>query len=359
MGSVYRQKNRTTYEISYYRDGRQIKESAGTDNYNDARDLLKKREGAIADGKPVSERSNRLRFNEAAADVVHDYDINGKRTLDHVTRRIRLHLTPFFGGRRMSAITTPVVRIFVAERKTAGASNAEINRELAILKRAFSLAIKAGILSAKPYIPMLKENNVRKGFFEREQFDAIVAHLPERLQPIIQTAYWTGWRTRAEIMPLEWSRVDTDAQVMRLDVGETKNDDGRTFPYGVLPDLANVIDQQVRVRKALQQKGIISPWVFPDDRPGKVGDRLSENFYKAWKQACRLAGHPGKIPHDFRRTAVRNLTRANIPEKTAMLLTGHKTRSVFDRYDIVNEDDLKAAVARLAAKVKPLRQDVR
>lgn len=362
MGSIYRQNGRRTWTLKYYQDGRAVRESTGTADKKKAATILKQREGAVADGKPVIPRAGRMRFDEAAADVVNDYRINGKRSIDCVERRIRLHLAPVFGGRRMMEISTVTIRTFIAGRQAAttrpdgtvipGASNAEINRELAILKRAFSLAIKAGTLSAKPYVPMLAENNVRAGFFEREQYEAVLRRLPPTWRPVMTFAYLTGWRVRSEVLPLTWTQVDRDAQLIRLDVGTTKNDAGRAFPYGVLPELAAVMAGQDRARRALQKKGIICPFVFPDD----AGGRLPAFYSQVWREACRLAGTPGKIPHDFRRTAVRNLVRASVPEKTAMLLTGHKTRSVFDRYDIVNEADLKAAVGRMAAMPKPRRR---
>src|SRR5262249_10112148 len=116
----------------------------------------------------------------------------------------------------------------------------------------------------------------------------------------------------------------------------TKNDDGRVFPFDLLPELRAVIAGQ------FERRVTSTPRVFHRD-----GTPIRD-FRDAWAKACAAAGCPQFIPHDFRRTAVRNLIRAGVPEKTAMLLTGHKTRSVFDRYDIVNEQDLRNAVARLA-----------
>src|SRR5205085_6395588 len=113
------------------------------------------------------------------------------------------------------------------ERKTA--SSAEINRELALLKRMFSLAMQAAKLLYKPHIPMLKENNVRTGFFEREQFESVLAHLPAEIQPVIEFAYITGWRIRSEVLPLEWRQVDFAAGEVRLDAGTTKNGHGRVI----------------------------------------------------------------------------------------------------------------------------------
>ncbi len=118
----------------------------------------------------------------------------------------------------------------------------------------------------------------------------------------------------------------------------------RLFPYGdLLPELQDVIEAQWTETKRIEkEKGIVVPWVF--HRRGKP----IKNFREAWQSACRKAGVPGRIPHDFRRTACRNLVRAGVPETVAMTLTGHKTRSVFDRYNVTSETDLREAVAKLA-----------
>ena len=132
--------------------------------------------------------------------------------------------------------------------------------------------------------------------------------------------------------------------MVRLEPRSTKNDEGRTFPFDVLPELAALLRAQREATTALERAtGRMIPHVFH-----RAGQPI-RSFRRAWLSACRRAGLIGMIPHDFRRTAVRNLVRAGVPERVAMQLTGHKTRSVFDRYNIVNERDLRDGVTRLAA----------
>jgi integrase len=350
-GCIYRQAGRTIWMLKYYRDGRPVVESSHTDDERKAGKVLKQKEADIDRGLPVGPQVGRVRFEDAAKDVVRDYRVNGRRSLPELERRIKLHLAPFFAGRRLSTVTTADVREYTDKRQEAGASNAEINRELAVLKRAYTLAVQAGRLLHRPHIPMLEEHNVRIGFFEREQFEAVRKHLPEDLRDAAAFAYITGWRVPSEVLTLKWRQVDLAAKTVRLDPGSTKNDEGRLFPFGAMPDLESAIKSRRKATDAWQgAHGAICPWVFHRDGASLLdaSGRPSKDFREDWKAACKAAGCPGKIPHDFRRTAVRNLVRAGVSEKTAMLLTGHKTRSVFDRYDIVNEADLRQAVSRLA-----------
>jgi integrase len=339
MGQI--RKRGSIWWVRYYRDGRRYEQSANSEAYEDARDLLRRLEGAIADGVPVTPKIGQLRFKEAADDLVTNYRVNKRKSIGDVERHID-KLRGAFGGWRIANLTTADVERYVKDRQEAGAANATINRELAALKRMFTLAVRARKLVTRPHIPLLAEHNARQGFFEVEQFIAVRARLKPVLQAIATAAFYTGWRTKSEILPLKWSQVDRQAGVLRLEVGTTKTKKGRTFKYASIVELRDAIDTQWTAHEALKKKNIISPYVF-QRREGKP----VRNFRKAWKAACKAAGCPGRIPHDFRRTAVRNLTRAGVTDTIAMAVTGHRTRAVFDRYDIVSEADLEDASTKL------------
>jgi integrase len=230
MGQI--RKRGGVYWIRYYRNGERLEESAHTGKFEDARDLLRTREGDISKGVPLTAKSTRLTFDDAVAAVVDDYTVNGQKSTPWVQRRITLHLTPVFGGRRLSSISTADLRAFAARRLEAKTSPAEINRELAIVRRAFRLAVLTETYHGRvPAFPMLQERNVRTGFFDSDAFLAVRAQLPPALQAVVSFAYVTGWRVQSEVLPLEWRQVDRKAHSIRLDVGTTKNTKGRHIDF--------------------------------------------------------------------------------------------------------------------------------
>jgi len=187
----------------------------------------------------------------------------------------------------------------------------------------------------------LAERNVRKGFFERDEFLRHRESLPPHLKPVTTFAFWTGCR-KGEILGLKWAQVDLQERVVRLEPGETKNDSARIIP------LAGELLEMLRMQKEIRdEKWAGCPWVF-----FRHGKRLID-FRGSWELACKAAGlvnekgEPSKLFHDLRRTGVRNLVRAGVPERVAMAISGHKTRSVFDRYNIVDERDLHDAARKL------------
>ena len=285
-----------------------------------------------------------------------DYKTNGKSYAwaDDV---VRVHLRPFFGARKAAKVGTDQIRAYIAsrqeshkrkgsdgkEREHGPAANGTINRELALLRRSFNLGRMATPpkVAAVPFIPMLAENNVRKGFFEHDAFLAVRQALPEEIRPILTFAYLTGCR-KGEILALQWPQVDLSERVVRLEPGETKNDEARMIP--MTPELYEVLKIQKETRDRHFPE---SPWVF-----SRAGAPILD-LRGAWAAACKsaglvnAAGEPAKLFHDLRRTGVRNLIRAGVPERVAMMISGHKTRAVFDRYNIVSESDLKDAARRL------------
>src|SRR5215467_4706218 len=158
-----------------------------------------------------------------------------------------------------------------------GASNATINRDLITLKRMLTLAVQGGKLTAKPYVPLLKERNVRRGFFEPEQFQRVKAGLPRHMQGIAAFACITSWRTPSEILPLEWAQVDMQAGEVRLEPGATKNEEGRVFPFTT--ELRKILEGQQQIAEELRAKGIDTRFVFCHTVGEKAGQRISESAY--------------------------------------------------------------------------------
>jgi integrase len=156
-------------------------------------------------------------------------------------------------------------------------------------------------------IELLAEDNVRTGFFERDQYEAVRTALDERPDVVValDLAYTLGWRIRDEVLTLTWDRVDLDALTVRLDPGATKNREGREVSLRVFPALqVSLRDQRARVEALQKELGRIIPDVFPHLDGPHVGSPIRD-FRRAWATACRRAGLSGKLRHDFRRTAVR------------------------------------------------------
>lgn len=185
---------------------------------------------------------------------------------------------------------------------------------------------------------------MRAGFFEHAQYLSVLPHLPAPMRPVVTFAYVTRWRINSEVLPLQWRQVDLKAGEVRLNPGTTKNMEGRVF-YLTAELKKLLTDQRKAANRVQLQKGMIVPHVFFHDGTTKAGDVafLAGHGISA---PCVVppqaqGGMSGSIPHDFRRTAIWNMVRAGVPERVAMKLSGHKTRSVFDRYNIVSDGDLR------------------
>jgi integrase len=342
----------------YQLHGRKIVESTGTTSYEEARKWLRKREGAIARNEPVQVRADRVTFAQMAERLREDYRVNGK-DLPTLDARLR-HLEAVFGDERMARLIPAHVATYVSVRLEARASNGTVNRELEILARAFRLGATLGLLNATLNVRAhrLAEAPPRSGFFEREHYEAVRRELAKGARPrdarpdlaVAVTLYHAyGWRLD-EVLELEARNVNlTEGEhgSLRLDVGSTKSGDGRIV-Y-MTPEVRRLIDEQLARGATLQRQiGRVVPYLFPHLKGRRRGQRV-QDFPKAWRSACMRAGCPGMLRHDFRRTAARNMVNAGVPERVAMTVTGHRTRSMFDRYHIVSPAEQQAAARLIAA----------
>jgi integrase len=336
----WKRKDGTYYEsphwwIGFYHRGEDIRKSSKSESEAEARKLLKRNVMAIESGK-VLPREDKVKFDELAKDLENDYKVNGKRSLPDLSYRVG-HLREFFGMDRAIDITTDRARAYQRKRLEEKASPATINREMAALRRMLSLAFNAGKLSRIPKLEMLAEDNVRQGFVDHGAFSVLLSNLNGVISELVEFTYLSGWR-KGEVMKLQITDVDEWARVVRLDGKNSKNKEPRILP--LTGRLWEIIEARLKDRRPG------CPWLF--HRNGKP----IKDFRDAWEAACKASNLEGLLVHDLRRSAARNLSRAGVPESVAMGITGHKTRSMYRRYRIVDERDLKEATENLQAYLK-------
>lgn len=338
--------------IAYWgpQDGRwkEIRESSKSEKESDAAKLLRDRVRAIANHRGgIRAFQGPMQEKLTVADLLDSLQADYRRRQIKSLRTTLIHMKPvreFFGHMRAVALTPDVVRQFTEERQTKKLSNAKINRELEILSAAFGLAVREERLARKPYIPQLTEDNARQGFFEADEHELMLKHLPQPMDDIARFGYISGWR-RDEICSLQWATVDRAAKEVRI--YDSKNGEGRVLPLD--DDGWALFERLWEQREYLTASGpALSEYVF--HASGKpVGD---SNFTHRWQRARAKAKLPGKIFHDYRRTAVRNMIRAGVPQSVAMAITGHRTDSMFRRYNITTSDDKREALRRQSEYLK-------
>lgn len=342
QGGLVKKAGSPFWKILYYDlNGVQHCESSGTRYKSEAQKILTNRLESIRTGNlPLSE-IRRLRYEDIKACLVADYRASGKLTEERDGKyTVSGHrdffkpLDDYFAGMPVIAITSDVLRDFVKQRMDGGVSGPTCNRNLASLRRMFHLAQREGKIQNVPYFPMQKEHAARTGFVERPAFEKLRAVLPENLHPALTFAYETGCR-QGTVQRISWDWVDLNRAEIRIPEGIVKNRKPITLPLS---------SELVSMLKKLFHNGPVFD---------------TTNFRKEFYKAAVAAGlgrktgtswyqYSGLIPHDLRRSAVRNLVNSGVGQSVAMRITGHKTVSVFERYNIVTTDQLHDAVAKVA-----------
>lgn len=337
----------------------QVRQSTGTRDRKKAEGILKQKARQAENSKEgipgyVTPRAEKLTVSDLCDLLERHYETVQVKGL----RQEKVHIRPireFFGAMRAVALARMPAEVdrFIEQQRRQGYAPATIDHQLEKLRRCFTLAMAKRLLAESVSVPkLLRPNaNAREGFWERAELESVLARLKTQLlRDITLFAHATGMR-QGSILSLTWSGYDRETRMLRLHPGRSKNDRGVVIPLEAWPVLAQVIDRRLAARR------LDSDLIFHNGNGGRVG-----SIYGRFQRTSIAAGvgrmvtddegkehYKGKVFHDFRRSAIRNMVRAGIPQAVAKKISGHKTDAVFERYNITDERDLEDAFRKRAA----------
>ncbi len=341
--------------------------NTGTHDVEEAyRQLLAARTRTDAGDRLLPQEVSRLRYENLMALLIKDWhdrkvglytrtvkDKDGNITTEE-TFGGKDSMDAFFKRMPVTEITALKIDKFIESQRKQGYSDPTIRKQLNALRAAFSVAKSKDLLSDNhiPSFNLPEDSKPRKGFMELQDFDKFLAAFPENLRPSVLFLYYSGCRMGAAEQ-ITWSMVNNDCTEISAPGEIIKNDEPWEIP--LVGPLAPIAESLLRIRKTAAKENRI----LAADAP--VFDFTS--FRTIWNKTChglnlgvyvteKEDGTPtqrysGLHPHDFRRSAARNLIKAGVSERVAMKITGHKTRSMFDRYAIQNKADVAAALIKV------------
>jgi integrase len=368
-GSIFLQPGSSIWWYQIWVNGKRERGTTGCRSKREADAFVRRKVAEYSVGLSSPE-SQKVTVKELVEDVLLRNKNNGNKTVADDESRWKNHLKPFFGHLRATQVSSDLIDRYINKRKSdqtrskTAPENGTINRELALVKSAFNHGTEQTPPKVRfvPHFNMLEENNVRRGFLQDEQYLRLSRECAVEgvwLAGLFETAFAYGWR-EDELLALRVGQLDLLGKI--IDLGETKNGDQRMIHM-----TEHVF--QCLVRCVAGKKP--DDFVFTRDDGSRVKD-----FRQAWWNACIRAGlgrfecrdcdsnvsegrrcstcqskkkakYIGLKFHDLRRTGIRNMSRKGIPEKVGMLISGHRTDSVYRRYNIVDMEVLKTATAKI------------
>lgn len=349
-GSIYKPERSPFWWIAFHQNGKLIRESTGTELKTVAQAKLTQRLEEIRTNN-FNPDSEKITVAEIVQHVFDEYQKNNRPSLSTLKGRwhpehgagydrkgTRTTLRDFFGHLRCNQVTYTLLERYQVSRLKEGAAAGSINREINVIKKAFDYAVKAEELKTVPPFPTSLPENVCEDFIDDADYPKFAQTCQEVgglwLRSLFEAAYTWGNRKK-ELLRLKVKNVNLMERVVVLSAKETKTKKGRVLPMedGTLFNL---------IQASIANKGQ-EDYVFTrDGKPIK-------NFRDRWLTVCRLAGKTVRF-HALRRSAVTALINAGVPEKEAMAISGHESRSVFQRYHIVPPARLRTTMQTLASK---------
>jgi integrase len=320
-------------------DEKNTMEQPGVRLARDARDALKAR--LLAEKKTgVVRATAKVKVAACYELVLDEYQRLRRKSLRDLKSRWKNHLRDAFGDVPVGQLTTDLLKSYFRARLEDGAACGTVNRERAIVKHAIKLGQQTTppMAMTMPKFPMSAEANPRQGFLTDTAYDRLAQECMKEglwLRGMLSVGCSFAWR-KSEVLNLQVRQLDFPGRLIRLDVGSTKNDDGR---------VVRMSNEVFELLSACAEGKNGEDFVFT-----REGNKRVLDFRTAWTNACERAGCSGLLFHDLRRTGARNLRRLGVGESIIMKIGGWRTRTVFDRYNIIDDADLADAASRLDQK---------
>lgn len=280
---------------------------------------------------------NNIKFKDLAQLYIERSKQIGAKNLESKEMHVRVHLIPHFDNEKVREINTFHIDHYKYQRKTRGAKDATINRELSTLSHIFISAVDWGIIKEIPCrIRRLREDNRRTTYLNPEQVQALLKAADEypikRIGLYIKIGLWTGMRM-SEILSLRWEYIDYDKFVISLPKAKAG---ARLQP--IPPALCEILRNH--------ESEAHSPWLFPSVT-GK--DTYIKNIRKTFRNVVKLAGLDPKlvIRHTLRHTAITHLVQSGVSLPTVQKISGHKTLAMVSRYAHVSDRHVLSAFDKL------------
>jgi integrase len=330
-GHIFQKKGSKNWYIVYYFNGKRYEESCGAPDKRVAGRLLRQRLKEARKPNFVSPAKEKGYTLDDMLEIVRqESERKQNRAFKNVKYCFR-HLQEGFKFHRVIDITSEKIPPYGEQRFKEGASRATVNRELTALGHGFRLMIEKRMVSTMPVIKLYREDNTRKGFIDIGDLNAVLEKIPNpNVRDLVEFLYHSGWR-QIEGLMFQWSWIDQN--MIRIPAEYSKTKEPRRLP--IVGRLMDILERRQKVRR------LDCPYVF--HRNGKP----IKYFRKAFYVAAAQIEHPSLRPHDMRRSAVRNFRRAGLSESEGMMLSGHKTRSVYERYNILDDRDAIEAMQKV------------
>jgi integrase len=378
-GSLYLPTDSTIWAYQIYVNGRRERGSTGQRNKRAAEAFVSRKlaEYSVGLSSPDVDKISVTKLVEA---VLLRNRNNGNESVDDDESRWQNHLKSFFGHLRAVQVSSELIDRYIGKRKSQRTrsgtppENATINRELALLKSAYNHGMEQTPPTVRfvPHFNMLEENNVRRGFLQDEAYIRLSKECAVEgvwLEGLFEMDYAYSWRLD-ELVGLRVRQLDFLGRI--IDLGKTKNGDQR---------MITMTEHVCRVLVRCAHGKNPDEFVFTREDGNAVRD-----FRAAWWNACIRAGlgrfqcrdcqqvvatgrkctlcgsakkakYIGLRFHDLRRTGIRNMSRKGIPENVGMLISGHRTNSVYRRYNIIDMEVMKEATAKIEEHQRALKPE--